>query len=300
MITFCGQNFCTPVINTPMPLAWTADQMQDLADQPIALVTSKSITLYPRNGNRNAAGNFDDAHYYTDTFSINSIGLANDGIDAHLKYVQEAYAAKPCLYMISLSGFAVEEYRAMVEQAQDSDAVAFIELNLSCPNTEKDLFCSKASLVKELLEAIKPYDAKPIGIKISPENNAALIDEIVEAIKSTDIVQFITCTNTLGNCFAYREDGTPAIRVGTGFGGMAGGALKPHSLATMIRYKNALKKHELDNIHLIASGGVQSGIDVADYIRAGATLVGVASQIMTEGVECLTRITNEYTEQLTV
>ena len=285
----------SPLLNTPIPKAWHAEGLIEIGQQPVGIVMSKSVTLNPRAGNiKRPDGSTANFHYYSDEMSLNAVGLANDGLEAHIGYIETAAAQIDKPFMISVSGFSVAEYVAMVERLQTVDAVTFIELNLSCPNTDQRVFCDTPELVEKLLENVKDLRTKKLGVKVSPSADTDHIARLVQ-IFADHQVDFITCSNTLGNCFLYDQDGNPVLDVNNGFGGMAGRALKPYALATLIRYKNALKKVGA-NIDLIGSGGVTTGQDVADYLRAGASLVGVASQIMHEGVECLGRIDQEFEE----
>lgn len=293
--SLAGLDIDSPVMNTPIPKAWTADDLIALSTTSVGIVMTKSVTLHPRGGNIEKVG-LEHCHYYDENMSLNAIGLANDGLEKHLEYISIAQKNFSQPVMISLSGFSVAEYLTMVERVQSVAAVTFIELNLSCPNTDKRYFADTPELVVELLSQLTMFRAKKIGIKVPPSADNNQIQRLCE-IATQYKIDFITCTNTLGNCFLFNTVGEPLIKANNGFGGMAGKALKPYALATLIRYKQML--HKLGStIDLIASGGVASGQDVQDYLRAGASVVGIASQIMYEGVSCVDRITKEYQELL--
>jgi dihydroorotate dehydrogenase (fumarate) len=289
--SLAGINLNSPIINTPIPKAWSADDLKNLGQTNLGLVMTKSVTLAARGGNIDKVG-LENCHYYDDNMSLNAIGLANDGLAAHLDYIREAKKTFDQPVMVSVSGFSVEEYVTMVKQIQDVEEVSFIELNLSCPNTDKRYFADTPELVDELLSRLQNLRNKKIGVKVPPSADRSQIEELCDTFVNYK-VDFITCTNTLGNCFLFNKDGEPLIKANNGFGGMAGKALKPYALATLIRYREALKKLNAD-IDLIGSGGVASGQDIADYLRAGASAVGIASQIMHEGFGAVDRIYDEW------
>lgn len=289
--SLAGISLDSPIINTPIPKAWSAADLTSLGQTKLGLVMTKSVTLNPRGGNIEKVG-LDNCHYYDENMSLNAIGLANDGLSNHLDYVHAAKKTFDQPVMVSVSGFSVEEYVIMVEMMQDHEAVTFIELNLSCPNTDKRYFADTPELVDRLLSKLSSLRAKKIGVKVPPSANTSQITDLCDTCVHHN-VDFITCTNTLGNCFLFNKDGEPLIKANNGFGGMAGKALKPYSLATLIRYREALKKLK-SNIDLIGSGGVSSGQDVKDYLQAGASAVGIASQIMYEGLGSINRIHDEW------
>ena len=99
----------------------------DVARSLDAFVT-KTVTPLPREGNpppRIAE---------TDHGMLNSIGLANPGIDRFLAETLPRLAELGVPIWVSVGGFAAHEYAESCAALDERAEVAAIELNVSCPN----------------------------------------------------------------------------------------------------------------------------------------------------------------------
>jgi dihydroorotate dehydrogenase (fumarate) len=289
--SFAGFQLTSPIINAPMPKAWYADGMKLIADQPVGAVVTKSVTLHAREGNESPR------EYYDAARSLNAVGLANDGVLAHLGYVETLaeYTDKPII--MNVSAFSVAEYAEVFENAMSAPQVDIVEVNLSCPNTEAQVFAENPELIEDVLLALAPIREKykkPMGIKVNPCTNLAKIRQIVEVLVRHN-VDFVTATNTLGNCRLLKPDGEPVIKANGGYGGMAGAAILPLALSTVSLYRKAIDELKSD-MAIVGVGGVTTGADVQAHLNAGATVVGMASVIMHEGYDALGRVSKEWEE----
>lgn len=310
---FLNHELSSPLINVPIPLAWQPENLLKFAETPLGAITSKTVTLEAREGNESPRD------HYENKYSINAIGLANDGIDEHLNYIKKVKSSmtsmpsttdenkKPINF--SISEFSVPKFADLFEKVQRSEDVDFIEANLSCPNTDHQMFCEDPKLIDELLSAFDQVlenlknegfsEIKPYGVKMPPESSTKKIEEAAE-IFTKHQVSFLTATNTLGNSLIIDKHGTPAIKANGGFGGLSGAAIKPLSLSTVYRYYKAFQKlgpNKLGHkIQIIGCGGVDNGKDILDYLRAGADLVGIGTMIMKDGLEKIEKILQEFQE----
>jgi hypothetical protein len=92
-----------------------------------AFVT-KTVTPLPRDGNapiRIAE---------TDVGMLNSIGLANPGIERFVTWTLPQLAELDVPIWVSVGGFAAHDYAELCLRLDDHPEVAAIELNVSCPN----------------------------------------------------------------------------------------------------------------------------------------------------------------------
>jgi dihydroorotate dehydrogenase (NAD+) catalytic subunit len=80
-------------------------------------------------------------------------------------------------------------------------------------------------------------------------------------------------------------------RLGAGFGGLSGPAIKPIALRMVYQAARAVK------IPVIGLGGIASGEDVAEYLLAGATAVEVGTATFWDP-EAPARIAREFGEFL--
>ncbi|GIS62213.1 MAG: hypothetical protein CM1200mP2_44380 [Planctomycetaceae bacterium] len=88
----------------------------------------KTVTPQPRIGNP------PPRTVETTSGLLNSIGLDNDGlesfVDKHLPYLK----ALPTAVIANIAGHDVDEFEAMASVLDESEGLAGIELNISCPN----------------------------------------------------------------------------------------------------------------------------------------------------------------------
>ena len=91
---------------------------------------SKTVTLNPREGNpppRIAE---------TPSGMINSIGLANPGVEGFCDHTLPRLAELGPPLIVSVGGWSPHEYAVAVARIAENPSVRAIELNVSCPNVE--------------------------------------------------------------------------------------------------------------------------------------------------------------------
>lgn len=273
-------------------------------------VVTKSCTLYKRIGNshpryfaevqRNDVDNLDRA-----ILSINSTGLANNGLEYYINVAKRIKTfretgtipdKKP--YIISVAGLSFQEIYEMLSRLREDDVVGIsgIELNLSCPNIEgKSQTGYDPDLVDHLLYRIfNDYQPKvALGLKLPPYLEKEKLKKVGDIICNYPI-QFITCSNSLGNGLVLNKIGEPVIKPNNGLGGIGGKSLKPISLSNVYQFRKIFEKNNRPDIIIKGCGGITDIEDVIDYLNAGANEVQIGSQLCEEGIGCFERIQNEY------
>src|SRR5947209_7214489 len=101
----------------------------DVARSLDAFVT-KTVTPLPRDGNAPVR------IAETEVGMLNSIGLANPGIDLFLSRSLPQLAKLELPIWVSVGGFAADEYAEICSRLDDQAEIAAIELNVSCPNVQ--------------------------------------------------------------------------------------------------------------------------------------------------------------------
>ena len=127
----------------------------DVARTLDAFVT-KTVTPEPRDGNapiRIAE---------TEVGMLNSIGLANPGIDIFLTRGLPQLGKLGVPVWVSVGGFAADEYAEICSRLDDHAEVAAIELNVSCPNVE-----SPAQGTAQIVASARLATRKPVWAKLS-------------------------------------------------------------------------------------------------------------------------------------
>ncbi|HHE47107.1 MAG TPA: hypothetical protein ENL08_05340, partial [Bacteroidetes bacterium] len=109
------------------------DEFRSLVDYSrFGGVVTKSISLEPRPGNpppricETSAGGI-----------INSIGLANLGVDGFIAGKAGVLPVDETKLFVSVVGDSVEEFVAVVERLEGVAGISGYELNVSCPNVRR-------------------------------------------------------------------------------------------------------------------------------------------------------------------
>lgn len=167
----------------------------------------------------------------------------------------------------------------------------YVAVNVSSPNTPglRDLQGRAAldDLLGRLAEA-RAGDATPVFLKIAPDLTAAEIQLIVEAALDHGIDALIVSNTTLD-----RPETLASPQRGEA-GGLSGAPLKARATAALRAAAEAAAGH----LPLIAVGGVESGADAYDRIRAGACAVQIYSALVYEGPGLVGRIKRDLAARL--
>jgi dihydroorotate dehydrogenase (NAD+) catalytic subunit len=199
---------------------------------------------------------------------LNSIGLQNIGVRAFCEEKLPQLRGLKARIFANVFGYAQEDYVEVVRVLEDHEGVDAYELNVSCPNTKHGgmFFSSDPALLGSLVGAVRAVASRPLIVKLSP--NVARIQPLAEAAASAG-AEAISLVNTF---LALAVDAhTRKPRLGAGFGGLSGPAIKPIALRMVYEAAQAV------TIPIVGIGGIASGIDAAEFLIAGATAVQVGT-----------------------
>lgn len=199
---------------------------------------------------------------------INSIGLQNIGVRAFVDAKLPALRRYATPVIANVFGYAPEDYLEVVRALEDAEGVAAYELNVSCPNTRHGgiFFSSDPALLAPLVEAVKKAARRPVIVKLSP--NVARIQPLAEAAEAAG-ADALSLVNTFVSLAIDARARRP--RLGAGFGGLSGPAIKPIALRLVFEAARAVK------IPVIGLGGIGTGEDAAEFLVAGASAVQVGT-----------------------
>jgi dihydroorotate dehydrogenase (NAD+) catalytic subunit len=200
---------------------------------------------------------------------INSVGLQNIGVRAFVKEKLPQLAKLQAAIFANIFGYATEDYVEVVRVLEDAPGLAGYELNVSCPNTQHGgiYFSNDPALLTEVITAVKRVARRrPVMVKLSP--NVAHIAPLAQAAEAAG-ADAISLINTF---VALAIDArTRRPRIGAGFGGLSGPAIKPIALRMVYQAAKAVK------IPVVGIGGIATGEDAAEFLIAGATAVEVGT-----------------------
>ena len=122
----------------------------DVARGLDAFVT-KTVTPLPRDGNTPVR------IAETDVGMLNSIGLANPGIDRFLTRNLRELGELGVPVWVSVGGFETDDYAEICSRLDDHAEVSAIELNVSCPNVD-----APAESAAQIVSASRLATRKPL------------------------------------------------------------------------------------------------------------------------------------------
>ena len=233
-----------------------------LEEFPFDCFVSKTITLAPRQGNP------PPRLYEIPAGLINSIGLPNKGLEGFLGSDLPQLAELPVPLCVSVMGFSRDELATLVDAVAARAEVALLELNFSCPNVETGLIMgADAAETARSVERLRPLTEKPLVVKLTPNATDPAAVAVAAQEAGADAVSLI---NTLkGTALDPRGSGRPWLGAGTG--GVSGPAVRAIALQQVASVVQAVR------IPVVGMGGIESGRDASDFLRAGATAVAVGT-----------------------
>lgn len=226
-------------------------------------IITKSVTQKPRPGN--------PPHRVVEVPGgmLNSIGLANVGVERFVSEKVPYLETLKCRRIVNIAGESLEEYTFVMEKLElASGGIDAYEINLSCPNVKEGgrTFGKDPRQVSRITSALRRMTDKPLIIKLTPE--CSDIGELGRAAEEggADIVSAI---NTLVGLTIDVKKRRPVL--GTRFGGFSGPGLRPLAVAKVFELWDAI------SIPIIGIGGIFSLNDVLEFLYAGASAVQIGT-----------------------
>ncbi len=266
MTELCGIELSSPIINASGTFDAIAAR-RAFGDQlferfPFSAFVSKTVTLEPRQGNP------PPRLWELPAGMINSIGLPNKGLDRYLAEDLPRLAELPVPLIVNVMGFSRDDVATLVRAFAQRDEVVALELNVSCPNVETGLVMgADPDEVSLLLDAVRPLTDKPLIVKLTP--NATDVAGVAQAAERAG-ASAVSLINTIRGMALAPGSRQPWL--GGVTGGVSGPAVRAVALAQVHAVSQAVE------IPIVGMGGVQSGSDALDLLRAGAAAVAVGTE----------------------
>ena len=256
------------------------DEVKDIVDVScLGGIVTKSVTLLPREGNpppRIAE---------TNCGMLNSIGLANVGVDEFCKSKTKYLNNLGTQVIVNIAGSQINDYIETLEilEASQGNHIGY-EINISCPNVKKGgmEFGVDPKVTEKLTNEMRSRTKKILIMKLSP--NVTDIQSIALGAEQGG-ADAVSAINT---CVGMSIDiNTRKPKLYTNYGGLSGKAIKPIAIA------NVHKIYKAISIPIIGIGGICSANDVIEFILAGAQLVEIGTYNYTnpnKGVEIIAEL----------
>ena len=261
-MTVCGIEFRNPVLTASGTFGYGVE-FEKLVDlNALGGIVVKGLSREPIRGN--PAPRLWEAR----AGMINSVGLQNVGVRAFVAEKLPALRRYRTPVIANVFGYAVEDYVEVARILNDAEGLAAYELNVSCPNTKHGglAFGVDEAALADLTTQVRTIAKRPLIVKLSP--NVAAIEPFARVAEQNG-ADAISLVNTFVALAIDSRTGKP--RIGAGYGGLSGPAIKPIALRMVHQAAQAVK------IPVIGMGGIASGEDAAEFLIAGASLVQVGT-----------------------
>ncbi len=224
-------------------------------------IVTKSISLRPREGNppprivELPAG------------MLNSIGLANVGVERFLAEKLPFLRSLDTSIIVNIAGSTAEEFLSVVQRLEQAEGIDAYELNFSCPNVDEGLeFSQNPGVTAKVTKMVRSATSRPLIIKLTP--NVAQVGVIAKAAAEAG-ADAVSLINTLVGLSVDIHSRHPKLNTVTG--GYSGPAIKPVALAKVYEVAKSV------NIPIIGIGGIMNGQDALEFIITGACAIQVGT-----------------------
>ncbi len=225
---------------------------------------------------------------------INRMGFNNRGMDAAAANLKAR--ARNGIVGINI-GANKDSTDRIADYAQGFVLLApladYVTVNVSSPNTPDLRGLQNKDELTRLLATLTQVrvdrkSQKPLLLKIAPDLDAHALDEIAQVVTASGIEGVIVSNTTVARPVLRSANASEA-------GGLSGKPLLAPSTEILRQMRMRLPQ----GIVLIGVGGISSGADAYEKIRAGASLVQLYTGLVYEGPGLVRRIKRELLTCLT-
>jgi dihydroorotate dehydrogenase (NAD+) catalytic subunit len=225
-------------------------------------IVVKGLSLRPSKGNP------PPRIVETDCGMLNAIGLENVGLDAFKKEKLPFLSTLAPPTIANIYGKTIAEYALLAEGIDPLDAVAGIEVNISCPNVKEGgvAFGADPKIASRVVKAVRAKTDKHLMVKLSPNvTDIALMARVAEDAGADSLSVINTITGMAVDLSTRRP------KLANITGGLSGPAIKPVALRMVWQTAQAVK------IPVVGVGGIVNAVDALEFMMVGATAVQVGT-----------------------
>jgi dihydroorotate dehydrogenase (NAD+) catalytic subunit len=239
------------------------DELSELFDVgQLGGIVTKSLTLKPR------VGNPPPRIVETPCGMLNSIGLANIGVDRFIAEKLPILRNFKTAIIVNVAGKRVEDYPEVVKRIEDAGGVDAYEINISCPNVKEGglEFGTSREMTGKIVSSVRKVTGKTLIVKLTP--NVTKVSEIAKVCKDEGADAVSLINTVVGMAIDIK---TKKPKLSTITGGLSGPAIKPIAIAKVFEvFQNV-------DIPIIGIGGIMNWKDAVEFLIAGARAVQVGT-----------------------
>jgi dihydroorotate dehydrogenase (NAD+) catalytic subunit len=205
----------------------------------------------------------------TEAGVLNSIGIPGKGLDHFIAHAVPDWRRFRAPLVVSLSAPTVAAFAEAAARLAQTEGVAAIEANISCPNLEEDgrAFAMHPEPAAAATAAMRrAVGGLPLWVKLSP--NTGDIAAVARAVEAAGADALVVANTILGLAIDIE---TARPKLGSGMGGFSGPAFKPIALRLVWQTAQAVR------IPVIGVGGIATAEDAVEFLMAGAAAVQVGT-----------------------
>ena len=225
---------------------------------------------------------------------INRMGFNNCGVDAFLGNLAQ-YDGSAVLGISIGKNFdtpiehAVDDYLHCLERVYEH--ADYVAVNVSSPNTKNLRDLQEADTLERMLATLAEARERlvkqqgrrvPMAAKIAPDLDDGAIAGIARAVENNGF-DAVIATNTTTS-----RKGVTKYPHGREQGGLSGAPLRARSTEVI----QALRAHLKPDTALIGAGGIFTGTDAVEKLKAGADLLQVYTGFVYEGPPLVHEVVN--------
>lgn len=239
-------------------------EYEDIVDvSKLGAIVTKTLTLEPRGGNPNPR------IWELPYGMLNSIGLANVGVEAFIMDKLPALKRLKTKIIVNIAGKEAEDFAKVIQLLEPHDGFDAYELNVSCPNVKKGgmIFGGDPVVLHDITKSCRKATDRPIIVKLTP--NVTDPGVIAKAAEEGGADALTVGNTVLGMAVDVekRESRIPFVTAG-----YSGPGIKPVNQAKLYQIKCAGVE-----IPLIGCGGILDYLDGIEYIIIGAIALQIGS-----------------------
>ena len=251
-----------PVITASGTFGYGTEYLPFVDLERLGGICVKGLSLKPRLGNP------PPRTFETPAGMINAIGLANVGVEEFVRVKLPALRPYGTAVIANVFGESVEEYVEVARIASGAEGLSALELNISCPNTERggSVFGCDPEGTRRVVSAVRKASSLPLIVKLTP--NVTDIVTIARAAVDSG-ADILSLVNTFLGIAV--DVGRRKLVLSNGVGGVSGPAIKPQALYLVHRVCRDMR------VPVIGMGGIMNATDALEFMLVGARAIQVGT-----------------------